>query len=126
MEDNQANRDLLREYLNALGHVTIMAETGESAVQLADHMFCPPDLVLLDIRMPGISGYEVLGDLRSRPTWQGTPILALTASAMPDDRQRALQAGFDAFITKPLVLADLRQEIDQQLAIAGCKATRSA
>jgi CheY-like chemotaxis protein len=71
-----------------------------------------PDLVILDIHMPGADGFGVLEELRKDHTLASTPVMALTASAMQGDRQRALSAGFNSYISKPIPLSVLRKEVE--------------
>jgi two-component system cell cycle response regulator DivK len=105
VEDNERNMRLFRDVLQAAGHRTLEATTGEEAVELATE-HCP-DLVLMDIQLPGIDGLEALGRLRGDERTQAMPVLALTAQAMEGDRERFLAAGFDGYLSKPVNIADL-------------------
>ena len=100
VEDNDKNRKLVRDVLTATGYRLAEAETGEDGVRLARERM--PDLVLMDIQLPGINGIEALRQLRADPTPSAIPIVAVTASAMTQDRQKILAAGFDAYQSKPL------------------------
>ena len=100
VEDNDKNRKLVRDVLTATGYRLAEAETGEDGVRLARERV--PDLVLMDIQLPGINGIEALRQLRADPTTSAIPIVAVTASAMTQDRQKILAAGFDAYQSKPL------------------------
>ncbi len=92
--------------------VTEAADGGEALEKAkADTL----DLILLDLQMPVRTGYEVLGELRQDPRYAGLPVIALTASAMPGDREKALAAGFTAYIAKPVALAHLRAEVQRLL-----------
>ena len=105
VEDNERNMRLFRDVLQAAGHRTLEASTGERAVELAtDH---GPDLVLMDIQLPGIDGVEALGRLRADERTRAVPVLALTAQAMEGDRERFLAAGFDGYLSKPVNIAEL-------------------
>ena len=104
VEDNDKNMKLARDVLQAKGYATIEAVTGEDGVRLARER--NPDLVLMDIRLPGISGIEALAALRADPKTSGIPVVALTASVTPTDRTHITQAGFDAFLAKPMVLRE--------------------
>ena len=104
VEDNDKNRKLARDVLQAKGYATIEAVNGEDGVRLARER--NPDLVLMDIRLPGISGIEALNRLRADPKTSSIPVAALTASVTPSDCTRITQAGFDAFLAKPMVLRE--------------------
>jgi two-component system, cell cycle response regulator DivK len=102
VEDNEQNRKLARDLLQVNGYRTIEAETGEDGVALATAQ--NPALVVMDIHLPGISGIEALAQLRAAPATRAIPIIAFTASVMPQDRSEILAAGFDAFVSKPINL----------------------
>jgi CheY-like chemotaxis protein len=102
VEDNAQNRKLARDLLRVHGYRTIEAETGEDGVRLAAEN--SPALVLMDIHLPGISGIDALAQLRATPATRAIPIIAFTASVMPQDRSEILAAGFDAFVSKPINL----------------------
>ena len=104
VEDNGKNMKLFRDVLLAKGYRTLAATTGEEAVALAvEHS---PDLVLMDIQLPGIDGVAALGRLRADDRTASVPVVALTAQAMEGDRERFLAAGFDGYISKPVNLAE--------------------
>jgi len=104
VEDNGKNMKLFRDVLLAKGYHTLAATTGEEAVALAvEHS---PDLVLMDIQLPGIDGVAALGRLRADDRTASVPVVALTAQAMEGDRERFLAAGFDGYISKPVNLAE--------------------
>jgi CheY-like chemotaxis protein len=117
VEDNEQNRKLARDLLRVHGYRTIEAETGEDGVRLAAES--APALVLMDIHLPGISGIEALARLRARPETRSTPVLAFTASVMPQDRSDIMAAGFDAFVSKPINLRAFLDAIVATLAPAG-------
>ena len=100
IEDNPRNLKLVRDLLQFSGYHTIEATTGEDGLDLARAQ--RPDLVLMDVQLPGIDGVEVLRRLRADPATAGLVIAALTAFAMKDDRVRFLEAGFDGYLEKPL------------------------
>ena len=100
VEDNEQNRKLARDLLQVHGYRTIEAETGEDGVALAGER--APDLVVMDIHLPGISGIEALAQLRAAPATRAIPVIAFTASVMPQDRNDIIAAGFDAFVSKPI------------------------
>ena len=104
VEDNERNMKLFCDVLQASGFRTLEATTGERAVELAlEHR---PDLVLMDIQLPGIDGVEALDRLRADDKFASAPVLALTAQAMEGDRERFLAAGFDGYLSKPVDIAD--------------------
>jgi two-component system cell cycle response regulator DivK len=100
VEDNPRNRKLVRDVLEYAGYRTLVAENGEQGVELASaHQ---PDLTLMDVQLPGIDGLEALSRLRADRRTARLRVAALTASAMKDDRDRLLAAGFDGYLEKPL------------------------
>jgi two-component system, cell cycle response regulator DivK len=105
VEDNEKNMKLFRDVLSAKGYATLEATSGEEAVELALEQ--PPELVLMDIRLPDIDGVEALRRLRSDERTSSIPVLALTAQAMQGDRERFLAAGFDGYIPKPVDITEL-------------------
>ena len=116
VEDNEKNRKLVRDVLAFKGYRLAEAETGEDGVRLAREL--RPDLVLMDIQLPGINGITALGQIRGDPTISKTPVIAVTASAMTHDRQKIMAAGFDGYQTKPInvkdFLAAVRAMLDRQ------------
>ena len=100
VEDNERNLKLLRDLLEYEGYDVRVARTGEDAVTLAVKK--PPDLVLMDLQLPGIDGMEALRRLRESPATAGIPVVAVTAQAMKQDRERALEAGFNGYVEKPI------------------------
>lgn len=112
-DDNPASRELIREVLEMSGYDVLEASDGREAVHQARNG--APDLVLVDIQMPRLDGYGVLRELRADPRLSDMPVVALTAFAMQGDRERAMDAGFDGYITKPVEIAALRQEVKRFL-----------
>ena len=107
VEDNEKNMKLVRDILRHHGHATIEAATGEEGVRLAgEHR---PDLVLMDIQLPDIDGIVALQRIRADPALDPMPVIAVSASVMPDDQQKIVTSGFDAFVTKPI---NLKQFLD--------------
>jgi two-component system, cell cycle response regulator DivK len=100
VEDNEKNLKLARDVLKFHGFRTIEAPDGETGVRLAGEQL--PQLILMDIQLPGIDGIETLRRIRSDDATKGIPAVALTASVMSGDRERFDQAGFDGFISKPI------------------------
>ena len=114
VEDNPRNLKLVRDVLNHAGYRTLEASTAEDGLALArSHR---PGLVLMDIQLPGMDGVEALRRLRSDPATAGARVLALTAFAMKEDRERFLSAGFDGHLEKPL---DVRRLPSQVAAVLG-------
>lgn len=108
-EDDPANRQLLREILGADGYQVIEAANGREALEKIAEM--QPDLVLLDMQMPILDGFAVLRQLRQDPRFANLRVVAVTACAMRGDREKALAAGFDAYITKPIDTRELGAQI---------------
>ena len=116
VEDQPLNRKLVRDVLQAKGYRTLESETGEEGVRLArEHR---PALVLMDIQLPGINGIEALEQLRADALTRAIPVVAVTASAMAQNRQQILAAGFDAYQPKPidvkLFLRVVREMLDRR------------
>ncbi len=99
IEDNEKNRKLSRDVLEVSGYQTLETNTGEAGVRLASEH--EPALVLLDIHLPGIDGIETFERFRADPATAAIPVIAVTASAMPDDRARIKAVGFDRYLSKP-------------------------
>lgn len=100
IEDNPDNRLLVKRIIEAEGYRFLEAENGEDGVKQAGIFV--PDLILLDINLPDIDGYEVTRRLRANPVLKDIPILAVTANVMKGDRERTLEAGCTAYIAKPI------------------------
>ena len=117
VEDNEKNRKLERDVLQFHGFKTVEAESGEEGVRLAQEIL--PALVLMDIQLPGINGIEALHQLRADPRTRTIPVLAVTASAMTQDRQKILAAGFDGYQSKPINVKDFVVAVRAALEPAG-------
>ena len=113
IEDNDRNLKLVRDVLRHAGFHVVEARTGEDGVALA--VQSPPDLVLMDLQLPGIDGAEALRLLREQPTTAAVPVVALTALAMPEERERGRLAGFDGYLTKPLSVRSLPDQVRRHL-----------
>jgi CheY-like chemotaxis protein len=100
IEDDEFSRELVRYLLDRHGYTVLEAADGGAGVQIA--LREQPDLVLCDLQMPVLNGYEVVQRLRSNPLWRVVPVVAVTAFSMPGDRDLALAAGFDNYLTKPI------------------------
>ena len=113
VEDNDKNLKLTRDVLEFAGYTVEVATTGEEAV--AQALASVPDLILMDLQLPGMDGHEALARLRADPDTQRVPVVALTASAMPMDRERALSAGFDGFLEKPIRVREFPDQVRRHL-----------
>lgn len=107
VEDNDKNRKLVRDLLTFKGYLTLEATRAEDGIRLAQQSL--PDLILLDIRLPDFDGIEALRRLRGDPATRKIPVIAVTASAMTQDEDRLLSAGFDDYQRKPI---DIREFVD--------------
>jgi CheY-like chemotaxis protein len=114
VEDNEKNRRLVRDVLQFKGYQTIESETGEEGVELARSR--QPALVLMDIQLPGIDGITALKRLRDDPATRGIRVMAVTASAMTQDRQTILAAGFDGYQSKPINVRTFLEAVQELLA----------
>ena len=111
VDDNATGRELVRESLN--DYVSFIDEASNGREALEKIRVTRPDLVLLDIQMPEMDGYEVLREIRGDPALKGLRVIALTAFAMRYDRERALAAGFDDYLTKPVTTAQLKEQLEK-------------
>ncbi len=122
VEDQPLNRKLLRDVLQAKGYRTLEVETGEEGVRLAKEKH--PQLILMDIQLPGISGIEALKRLRQDSVTRAIPIVAVTASAMEQNKKEILAAGFDGYQSKPIkvtaFLEAVRDKLDEHLSGEPC------
>jgi CheY-like chemotaxis protein len=116
VEDNSKNVKLMRDLLEFHGYRTREATTAEDGVAIAFRE--RPDLILMDVRLPGMDGLAALKLLRADPRTAKVPVVAVTASVMPDERDRFTQAGFDGFIAKPIDIRGFPGEIEAYLANA--------
>ena len=117
VEDNEKNLKLARDVLQFSGFLTLEAGSGEAAVDIArEHR---PDLILMDIELPGIDGITALQQLRADAQTAQIPVVALTASAMSADRERFFGAGFDGYISKPINIKEFPDQVR-----AHCERTR--
>ena len=113
IEDHEENRRLLRDLLTSVGYEMIEAITGEEGLTLAaTHL---PDLILMDIQLPGLDGYEVTRRVKANPALRHIPIIAVTSYALSGDEVKALEAGCDAYISKPFDPVELLAKIREFL-----------
>ena len=113
VEDNPRNMKLVRDVLQVKGHETLEATTAEDGIVLAVER--KPDLVLMDIQLPGMNGIDALRVLRGDPATAKIPVIAVTASVMQQDRKLILEAGFDSYLGKPLNLAEFLAAVNAAL-----------
>lgn len=115
VDDEQMNREVMAGILSRVGFSYRLAEDGEQALHLFKEWL--PDLVLLDIRMPGLDGYETTRQLRSLPEGEGVPVIGVSAGVFAQDRQRAIASGMDDFVSKPFKAQELLQRIGDYLKV---------
>ena len=115
IEDNEKNRKLCRDVLQVKGYRTVEAETAEDGLKLAVEQ--SPALILMDIQLPGMDGITAMKQLKGDPKTQRIPIVAITASAMTNNRQAMLAEGFDGYQTKPITLKDFLGEVERVLQV---------
>lgn len=113
VEDNDKNMKLVRDVLQAKGYRTAEAVTAEEGLRLARER--RPDAILMDIQLPGMSGVEALQVLRADPATSATPVVAITASVLDQDRARILAAGFDGYVSKPISLKTFLEAVHAAL-----------
>lgn len=113
VEDNEKNLKLARDVLEFAGFIVHVATTGEDAVNQAKTS--TPDLILMDLQLPGIDGHEALSQLRADPSTSKIPVVALTAFAMTADREKALSAGFDGYLEKPISVSSFPDQVRAHL-----------
>ena len=113
VEDNENNMMLVRDVLQMKGYTVLEATTGTEGVRLA--LEANPDLILMDIHLPDISGIEALTQIRAAPPVRKVPAIAVSASVMPEDQQKIITSGFDAYITKPLNMRNFLVSVEKLL-----------
>jgi CheY-like chemotaxis protein len=114
VEDNPLNLKLIRDVLQVSGYDVIEAQSGEEGLRVAQEN--PPDLVLMDLQLPGIDGTETLRRLRQGTLGPDVPVVAVTALAMAEDKEAAVRAGFDGYLEKPISVRALPGQIEAFLA----------
>ena len=115
VEDNADSRVLIKRILNAEGFEVVFAENALEALALADNRKI--DLILMDINLPDVDGYQLTAQLRRLPSMKRVPILAMTANVMKGDRERSLEAGCDGYIQKPVDVDTLPQQLNRYLLL---------
>lgn len=113
VEDNDDNVYVINNRFTRAGHTVLVAGDGQQGVDMA--IAERPDLILMDLSLPGLDGWEATRRLKAAPETKGIPVIALSAHAMTGDREKALEAGCDDFDTKPIDFARLRDKIDALL-----------
>jgi CheY-like chemotaxis protein len=113
VEDNPDNLELVRFLINQAGHQVLAATDGRKGLALARQQL--PDLILLDLGMPELDGWSVAEELKKDPLTNSIPVVAITAYTLPGDRRRAIEAGCDGYISKPLNVSTFIEEISQYL-----------
>ena len=113
VEDNEMNRDMLSRRLQRKGYAVVMAHDGEQGLELARSE--SPDLILMDISLPKMDGWQVTKFLKNNPETKGIPVIALTAHALSTDRQKAFEIGCDDYDTKPVEFGRLSEKIEHLL-----------
>ena len=112
-DDNRLSRELVRDVLASADCRVVEAANGQEAIDRLEAV--SPDLVFLDLEMPVKDGFAALAEIRKNPRFSDIPVMALTAKAMLLDRDRIRTAGFDAYVTKPIDIAKLRERVDELL-----------
>ena len=112
-DDNRLSRELVRDVFESADCRVVEAGNGQEVIDRLEA--ASPDLVLLDLEMPVKDGFAALVEIRRHPRFSGIPVIAVTAKAMLPDRDRILTAGFDAYVTKPIDIAKLRERVDELL-----------
>jgi two-component system cell cycle response regulator DivK len=115
IEDNLANLELAKYLLEAGGYTVLTAMNGVEGLQLAQQE--RPDMVVSDLQMPLMDGYELLQNLRNDPNLQRIPVIAVTAFSMPGDQHKVLLTGFDGYISKPIVPEAFLQQVEAFLPV---------
>jgi two-component system cell cycle response regulator DivK len=111
VEDNDKNLKLLRDVLRFKGYETVEAMTGTEGVRLARER--NPDLVLMDIQLPDIDGVTALAQIRANAATRDMPVIAVSASVMPDEQQRIAASGFNAYVTKPISVKSFVETVEK-------------
>ena len=114
IEDNDKNLKLVRDVLQVKGFSTIEAGSAEDGIKLAGER--KPDLILMDIHLPGMNGIEALKLLRADAATAAIPVIAVTASVMPQDRNQITEAGFNAYVAKPINIKEFLDAVREMLA----------
>jgi len=114
VEDNRLNRKLVEAILSSQGYHLLMAHDGEEAIALAKAE--RPDLILMDMKLPKIDGYEATAQLKTEPETANIPVVAMTAHALPEEEEKATKAGCVGYITKPINTRTLPRQVKKYLS----------
>lgn len=114
-DDRAISRELVRSVLESCGYEVYEAADGVEALEQAHQVH--PDVIILDLQMPRLDGFGVVSELRRDPAFDHVPVMALTASAMTGDRERALSSGFTGYVAKPIRVAALRGEVERMVEL---------
>ena len=114
VEDNFENKLFVRRVIESMGHEMVEAENGLDSLVIAAEKV--PDLILMDVNIPGMDGLETTAKMKQNPRLSHIPVVALTANAMKGDKERCLAAGCDGYMQKPVGVSDLRREITRYSA----------
>jgi two-component system cell cycle response regulator DivK len=117
VEDNVDNLELVRFLLERSGYRVLVAHDGQMGLDIARHEL--PDLILMDLSLPGVDGWTAARELKEDPKTASIPLLALTAHTLPGDRNKALESGFDGYISKPIDLHNFAEDIARALQSDG-------
>ena len=117
VEDNEKNRKLVRDVLQFKGYQTVETETGEDGIKLAQKLL--PALIIMDVRLPGMDGIDAFKFLRNNAKTKGIPVIAVTASAMPEDQLKVREAGFDGYHSKPIRVKEFLDTVEDVLNRSG-------
>jgi len=124
VEDNEMNRDMLSRRLQRRGFDVVIAIDGQAGIDMA--RADPPDLILMDMSLPVIDGWEATRALKSAEETKHIPVIALTAHAMSTDRDKALEAGCDDYDTKPIEFSRLLEKMETLIRVAGTSGAKKA
>ena len=114
VEDNEANRKIVRYLFESKGYKVIEAVDGEEGVRMAEQE--RPDIILMDVQLPKLSGYEATQRIKANPALRDIPIIAVTSFALSGDDERAMEAGCDDYIAKPFKPRDLLERVEKFLS----------
>lgn len=117
VEDNELNMKLLHDVLEAHGYLTVTTQHGGAALRLARE--CQPDLILMDLQLPDVSGFEAVRRLKCDKQTRAIPVIAVTAFALAGDERRALTSGCDGYVAKPILLHDFLDLVRKFIGPAG-------